>query len=428
MKYADAPPSGAALAGGAGASLETVRLPPADAGITTRPWGISAAEQARVLRTMRFRNFKWDTWASGTCLVLPEALVLSRAVHEHVVRTVEQLNGALGRFEARVRGDAEALRRLAIPPELFPLIRDEEERTLQIARYDLFPTEDGRWLVSEFNEDVPGGFNEAELPPLLGDPGPGLSWEGDLRQHFVDAFEPYDHVALLYATGFADDLQHVLILERWLQEAGHRTVLGSPVHLERRWLRPHVLGTRVAAAFRFYPAEWMPALENLGTWLRLGVRLPMMNPVHRLVRQSKTIFALWAEDRYCDARDRALVAAHCPRTADFEPAQLPMLRQERERWVLKRAFGRMADGVVIGALSTDRQWGDALTDAARAPAGHCIQEYFRVRPLQFGVGPLYPAIGAYVVNGRFAGYYSRAAARPLITHEAFHVATLVQDA
>jgi hypothetical protein len=55
----------------------------------------------------------------------------------------------------------------------------------------------------------------------------------------------------------------MLILERWLREAGHRTVLGSPAHLSRGWRRPRVLGTAIDAAFRFYPAEWMPRLPNL---------------------------------------------------------------------------------------------------------------------------------------------------------------------
>src|SRR5690606_15565870 len=137
-------------------------------------------------------------------------------------------------------------------------------------RYDLFPTADGRWMVSEFNEDVPGGFNEAVIPELLGDPGEGLRWEGDLRSRFVEAFDRYPSVALLYATAFSADLQHVLILERWLAEAGHGTVLGSPAHLDSRWRRAHVLGTRIHAAFRFFPGEWMAKLPNLDVWRRLG--------------------------------------------------------------------------------------------------------------------------------------------------------------
>jgi glutathionylspermidine synthase len=396
--------------------------------VTSRAWGLTDAAREELLHALRFRHFKWDAFACGTCLVLDEAMVLSRRAHEEVVLAVESLHAGLVRFERRVRGDREALRRLAIPDALHPLIASEREETLQLARYDLFPTEDGRWMVSEFNEDVPGGFNEAAIPELLGDPGGGLRWEGDLRASFLAALRDYPSVALLYATAFSEDLQHVLILERWLREAGHRTVLGSPAHLTRGWRRPRVLGQPIDAAFRFYPAEWMPRLPNLDTWLRVGPRLPMMNPVHRLVRQSKTMFALWAEERYLDPEDRALLERYCPVTEPVSAASGDRLRDERERWVLKRAFGRMGDSVVIGALCSAKEWEAAVAEAIRAPGEFCMQERFAVRPVEFRVGPLYPAVGAYLVNGRFAGYYSRAAARPLITHEAFHVATLVQGA
>ncbi len=395
--------------------------------LRTRPWGLKPAEHARVLRELRFRHFKWDTYACGTCLVLPEAMVLSQDAHQVVVQAVEGLHSALARFERRVRGDRDALSRLGIPAALHPLIADEEEHGLELARYDLFPTEDGRWMVSEFNEDVPGGFNEAVgIPELLGDMGDGLRWECGLKDGFVRAFERYETVALLYATGFSEDLQHMLVLERWLLDAGHRTLLGSPAHLRRGWRRPHILGEPVDAAFRFYPGEWMPRLPNLRTWLKVGPRLPMMNPVMHLARQSKTMFALWREEAH--AADREIVERHCPCTFPFSPQAGPALLDERERWVLKRAFGRMGDSVVIGALVTDAEWAGTVAEAMRAPVDWCVQERFTVRALDFEVGPLYPAVGAFVVNGKFAGYYSRAARRPLVTHEAYHVATLVQAA
>lgn len=400
--------------------------------IKTRPWGLSPEAHAEVLRALRFRHFKWDTYACGGCRVLPEAIVLSRRAHEEAVQIVERLHQGLRRFEQRVRQDPAALARLAIPAALHPLIAAEEHETLQLARYDLFPTEDGRWMVSEFNEDVPGGFNEAAgIPELLGDPGGGLGWEGDLRGRFVEAFAAHETVALLYATAFSEDLQHMLILERWLADAGHHTVLGSPAHLEAGWGgwgRPRILETPVDAAFRFYPGEWMPRLPNFGGWLRHGPRLPMMNPVHRLVRQSKLMFAVWNEMDDLAPQDRELLGFHCPSTEAFEPSKIAALQHERERWVLKRAFGRMGDSVVIGALSTDSLWASALAEAAGAPADFCIQERFGARALTFEAGQLYPAIGLFLVNGRFAGYYSRVAPQPLITHEAYHVATLVQGA
>ena len=186
-------------------------------------------------------------------------------------------------------------------------------------------------------------------------------------------------------------------------------------------------GTGVDAVFRFFPGEWMPRLPNIDVWLKAAPQLPMMNPLRRLVRQSKTIFALWREETSLDPQDRRLLEEHCPWTESFQADKVPMLLEQRDRWVLKGAFGRMGDAVVIGSLVTEKEWSDALARAAAAPADFCIQERFAVRPLMFDQGPLYPTIGAYVVNGRFAGYYSRAAARPLITHEAYHVATAVAN-
>lgn len=404
---------------------------PACRGLATRPWGLSPEAFSGLLRELRFNHFKWDTHAGGACRLLPESVVLTRELHEQIVEIVEGLHGGLARFERRVRRDPEVLRRLAIPQAIHSIIAEERHHTLQIARYDLFPTDDGRWMVSEFNEDVPGGFNEAVLPGLLGDPGPGLHWEGDLRRHFVDAFRPYDAVALLYATAFSEDLQHMLVLERWLIEEGHPTVLGSPAHLRAPWFRggpPRVLGTAIDAAVRFYPAEWMPRLPNLRTWQRIGPDLPMMNPLHRLIRQSKTMFALWREQALIDGEDLELIDRHCPRTMAFDSAALAMLLEEKDRWVLKRAFGRMGDSVVIGALTPAKHWEAALAEAVTAPGEFSIQERFIVPPLAFEAEPLYPAIGAFVVNGRFAGYYSRAAPTPFLTHEAYHVATLVASA
>ena len=400
--------------------------------IGVHPWGLDAEAERALLHDLRFRWFKWDAYACGSLLILNESLVLERADHEEVVRITEGLHAALVRFEERVLSDPGALRALGIPEAMLPLVMQAPAAPLQCARYDLFATEDGRWMVSEFNEDVPGGFNEAAgIPELLGTPGAALAWEGDFRRLVVEALRPYGTIALLYATSYAEDLQHMLVLEAWLRSAGHDTVLASPEHLEAGRFGglggPRFFGRRVDAAFRFYPGEWMAKLPNLATWRRVAHRLPMMNPLGALARQSKSLFALW-QDADLPPEDRELIARHLPHTEPFRRERLDAVREERDRWVLKRAFGRMGDAVVLGSLVSAADWDRALQGAAREPHAYCIQERFRVRSVPFGSGPLYPALGAYLVNGRFAGYYSRVASRPFISHEAPHVATLVRAA
>ncbi len=408
-------------------------------GLSTRPWGIDDAERTELLRALRFDWFKWDTYSAGHFTMIPEIMVVPEALHREVVEAVEGLSAALARLEARVHTDAAILDRLGIPRPLYPLLAREPQRSLQCARYDLFPCDDGRLMVSEFNEDVPGGFNETVgLPHLLGDAGRGCRWEAGLREALVAAFHDAESVALLYATAFSEDLQHMLILDRWFTETGRRTVRGSPAHLTQGrwgrgswargpWGRPRILGERIDAAFRFYPGEWMPRLPNFAVWERVGPGLPMMNPLRHMVRQSKKVFEVWREVMADDPETLSLLDAHAPRTVPFDPARIPEWQDEQPRWVLKRAFGRMGDAVVMGSLVTPKVWQEALGEARKKPAEWCIQECFQVTPLEFEAGRLFPTLGAFVVNGRFAGYYSRAAAQPFLTHEALHVATVVQD-
>jgi glutathionylspermidine synthase len=401
--------------------------PPVPWPLRSEPWSLSASETSELYRALRFEHFKWDTFSAGGFTLLPEVMVVPEALHTRVVDTVEALSRGLAELEVQVQHEPELLDRLGIPRALHPVIAADTGPTFQCARYDLFPCEDGRLMVSEFNEDVPGGFNEAVgLPDLLGDPGAGRRWESGLREALVSAFSDVDGIALLHATSFSEDLQHMLILEKWFREAGHRTVLASPAHLTHsRWRGPRVLGTPVEGAFRFYPGEWMPRLPNFPVWSRALPRLRMMNPLRHMIRQSKKVFELWWELSANAPDVRALLDAHSPRTWTFAPEWHDCLRTEPERWVLKRVFGRMGDAVVMGSLVSSKVWEDTLREAAQHPREWCVQECFTVSRLAFNAGEMYPTLGAYVVQGRFAGYYSRVAPRPFLTHEALHVATVL---
>lgn len=395
----------------------------------TQPWGLSKDDFREVIRRLRFRHRKWDVRAGGRCLVLPESLVLTAEEHHRVVTTVERFSALLAGVERRLAHSREALERLGIPRESIELLlREPADGPLQLARYDLFPSADGRWWVSEFNEDAPGGFNEAVgVPDLLGGRAPGGRFLGDLRGALQGAFRGSRRVAFIHATGYAEDLQHMLVVHDWLAQAGIDGVLCSPAHLEWRWGRPSFLGKSVDRALRFYPGEWFRWLPNRDTWARALPRLPMMNPLRRLIRQSKRLFIDWGGGDGWTDDDRRWVRDHAPLSEPYRADQLDRWVAERPRWVLKEAFGRMGDSVVLGAMVGDAEWIRTLTEAARRPGDFLMQERFEVAPIRFEEGPMYPALGAYVVNGRFAGYYSRVAAQPITTHEACHVATLVED-
>ncbi|MEW6741603.1 MAG: glutathionylspermidine synthase family protein [Planctomycetota bacterium] len=392
-------------------------------------WPISASEFREVLRALSIEYCKWDMHLGGVCRILPESIVLSRKTHKYLRGIAEAFAALMRRFETHARRDAALIEWLGIDPRLAPLLAAESEHELSFGRADFFLTPEGRWVLSEFNEDVPGGFNEAMgVAETVGVSRLGGCQTGDLRSSLVRAFADCRRVGLVFATAFSEDLQHCALLEKWLSQAGFETVLASPEHLHYARRRACLSSAPVDGIFRFYPGEWLVLLPNLADWARALPQLRMMSPPVRLLSQSKKSFGAWQARGLLDGADRVLVERFCPRTEPFVADQIAFYRQAREHLVLKRVFGRMGDAVQMGALSSPQEWESAITYASSHSREFTMQERFLVQPLAFAAGTMYPTVGVYIVNGRFAGYYSRVAPEPFITHEAYYVATVVEAA
>lgn len=393
----------------------------------TMTWDVSGEQWRSLVRAMQLRFFKWDAYVDGVLRLIPESIVLTPEEHAEIVTLSECLAAALGRIEQTVRRDTRLVESLGISRRVARLISQERARPLQLARYDLFPTPEGGWAVSEFNEDVPGGFNEVvAAPKLLGELHPGGQFPGDFDGSLLAAIPAEGTVALMYATGYAEDLQHMLVLQQLLAGRQQRSILCAPDHLEFRRGQTLIQDEPVSCVVRFYPGEWFDRLPNRHAWQRALPELYMLNPLARLIRQSKRLFAAWQQEGVASTADRVLLNTVAPRTEFFSADRVPQLRADSRPWVLKQSFGRMGDTVVMGSLATPPEWNAALAKAPKQPEQYIIQERFDVRPLEFSCGPLYPAIGPYLINGRFAGYYSRVAPQPFLTHQAYYVPTVVQ--
>lgn len=384
---------------------------------------------APLIEELRFRYHKWDAYVGGVLRVLPEALVLSREEHEDAVDCCVRLHGAFERAGKQLSQDPASMDRLGIPKAVQRIIRAERPCPYGIVRYDLIPTDSG-WMAPEVNEDAPGGFNESiASAPLFGDLLKGAVIPGDFADSFLDALPPGSCAGLVYATGYAEDLQHVLILAELLRSRGVEPVLASPEHLTcGPFGKPRLLGQPVDWIFRFFPGEWYGYLDNIGAWLRAAARVPIINPLSRLLRQTKGLYALWRETVLVDEADTALLNRHTPHTEFFRRERMDRYLADREGWVLKKQFGRMGDTVTLGRLCTPEIWEKAVAEAAKSPEAWLAQNAFVPIPVFNGVRRLFPALGVYLIHGVFAGYYSRADELGLTTHEAYYVVTAVETA
>lgn len=394
------------------------------------PLAVDEAGFRSLVEELRFRFRKWDVYVGGRLRLLPEALTLARSEHEETVAIARSVAAALARVETLARRDPAWSERLAIHPAVRELVEAEVEHPLSIARYDLVPTTEG-WMIPEANEDAPGGFNESIASNALFASALGRGRvEGDFAQAFLAAAPPGRRCGLVYATGYAEDLAHVLVLADLLRGRGVEPILASPDQLRcGRFGRPRLDGRPIDWILRFFPAEWFPHVADLRAWRRAMARIPIVNPIGRAVRQSKALFAWWRESSAVAPEDRAILDRHAPRTERFSSARIDGYRAARETLVLKRVFGRMGDSVVLGRRTPESEWLKLLELAAREPSQWIVQQAFTPRSVPTACGsPQFPVVGVYLVNGAFAGHYSRADEVGLTTHEAHHVVTAVEDA
>ena len=400
----------------------------------TLAWPLEPDEIEATFRAMRFAHCKWDIYHRGRHNLLPDAIVLSRTEHEFLTETASRTWHSLRKLEQAVIDNPEALAAVGIPEALRPAITGMIPKSPRLSRCDFHLTVGGRWMISEFNEDGPGGFAESHgLNAVLSEQwGPRfdeLEFSVSIRDCLVKAFAPWQRIGLVYATAYSEDLQQITLIADWLREAGHQAVCGSPANLVMDGDSASLFGEPVDALFRYFPGEWLGDLPNAGDWFAASANVPMINALTALVAQSKRFYAAPLEhDLGLEAADLNIIDEYLPVSRYLRPAMREQLIAEREDWVLKGAFGRMGDTVRLGIGCSPEQWAKTLDQALTRPELYAIQQRFDAVPMWFSGGLSYATVGVYLIDGQFAGYYSRVSPYPVINYDSCHVATLVEAA
>ena len=228
----------------------------------------------------------------------------------------------------------------------------------------------------------------------------------------------------MHATGYAEDLQVCALLQRLLTKHGVRAVLVPPTAPKLHGGELAARGERLGVLYRYFPAEYMEGQNNVGdviTAVRTGAVRTLTSFSH-IYAQSKLSFArAWAHEASLDAHERAALAAFVPQSLDVTSVPRDALVRERAAWVVKRAYGRVGDQVYVGDLFDDDEWraivGDVLASAGKGESW-IAQRFVRQRAVPTPWGERLVTLGAYVMDGHFAGYFARVTAESHVSHEA----------
>jgi glutathionylspermidine synthase len=387
------------------------------------------------------RYLVWDAFVAGARRVDLHPLLLPQDLHEAAARAAEDVVRIVGDVAFRAHDDAAERACYGLPASVVAMASASRDAgdTAMLARVDLLLGEDGRWQSCEINADCPGGHNEAlGLPRLAraagfhGGRNPTRVVEELVERLARMAAEGGGAVGLVHATAYAEDLQVCALVQRLLEERGVRALLAPPTAPRFRGGSLVARGERIAALYRYFPAEYMDGQDNVAdvvAAIRAGAVRSITSFAH-IYTQSKLAYArAWAHAPSMSAASREQLAAHVPESVDVAALPRDALVSDRGGWVLKRALGRVGDQVYVGPLFEDGLWARTVDEVLglRARGETWIaQRFVRQRALPTPWGPRYVTLGAYVVDGRFAGYFARLTKTSHVSHDALCVPVFVE--
>jgi glutathionylspermidine synthase len=401
------------------------------------PVGRDASHGVGWARDLAQRFLVWDAYVSGKRRVELCPLVLPRALHERAARVAEEVVRVVGAVADRAHTDPAERALYGFDADTCRLAAASHAAGDRAAlmRVDLLLDEGGEWRACEINADCPGGHNESLGLPRLARAAGFL--DGHDPTHVVERLVTRlrqlargGAVGILHATGYAEDLQVCALVARELEARGTRAILAGPTAPAWHDGDLCIHGEPVGALYRYFPIEWMAGQRNLEAIARAVAagRVRTLTGFAHAFTQSKLAFArCWSRGAHgahgaeLDEVDREVVRRHLPESHDLRDLARGPLVAERAAWVVKRAMGRVGEQVFVGALLDDVSWAQ-IVDATRALAtsgeAWIAQRFVPQRPVPTPWGNRLVTLGAYVLDGRFAGYFARITPDSHVSHDA----------
>jgi glutathionylspermidine synthase len=384
---------------------------------------------AHLMREAIFDCFKWHVQQGDEHVLCSFPLVIDAGTWRALAEAAEGLAREARGAEEELLARPELRARLGLPRRLSCLfgIAAPTPSGPRLSRFDFHPTDDG-FRISEGNTDVAGGLIESSgVSALMARSYPSLRTAGDPAGALAAAVRaqvgPDGRVGLLHLTQYTEDRQIMLYLARRIGEQGVAACLFDATQLRFQGCSAEALihtgRTRLDLVFRFLPAEWMERLPAITRWTRAIVsgRTPFTNPVSAVLSQSKRLPLVWSELSTPMPTWRKLL----PETRS--PDDAPSGRGGD--WVIKPALGYEGDCVAIAGVTPPERYEEIAREASRDPLRWVAQRRFLAKAIHTPVGPRYPSVGVYVIDGRAVGVYGRLAKQPLIDDSAQEAVVLL---
>lgn len=292
-------------------------------------------------------------------------------------------------------------------------------------RYDVFQKAGGGIFFSEFNYDKPCAQREIIVSNWLQpDHNPNRNFAEDFTEGFQTLWQAFNganqkpRIGILVDPSHYEEV-HLAFLYMDLFQALDCEVMivgGNNLRVENE--RVWAFDREINVILRQYPTEFLAEVPAMADLLRLfdQGKILIINDPRAIIGQTKSLFAyLWElaerNDPFLTPEEAEVIKRTIPYTSIYDPNKLESLRTNKNRYVIKAAYGRYSEEVYIGTMCTEAEWEEVLQYVSASPKLHIVQEFcpiknenlLRYNGAAYQEEEAFGNFGIYLINGRFAG-------------------------
>ena len=377
-----------------------------------------------------FNCYKWDPQFLDNNTIAKHVLVITQEEHEELERLTEKLDKETREAEELLNNNLKLAKPLALPKELKNMKNYQPDKHTRLMRYDFHPTVEGKWVISEVNSDVPGGYAEASLMPqvaidLFNKEKYWYKNFGDILVNAITKKVPNKGtIMLVHCTSYSDDRQVMQFLGDKLKSMGFNIIYAAADHL--RFKNNEAISIldenegKVDGIFRFTPLEWLIDIKPKHWEGYFDTITSSCNHPIAIFAQTKRFPLVW------DAIEKQGVELSTWRELLPETIEVKDVKKQ-EGYIYKPACGRVGEKISIKEACKDDEYKKIIADVKKHPKQYLAQKRFNSKPVVSEEGEsFHVCLGSYSVDGKHAGYYARISKTPRIDSNAADIPVLIE--
>jgi glutathionylspermidine synthase len=382
-----------------------------------------------------FDCYKWDPQFYDSNTVAKYALVLTQKENKELIKLTEDIDKETRLAEEYINQNLnhKIANELKLPKKIYNLLCDMKDynpdKNIRLNRYDFHPDVNGKWVVTEVNSDVPGGFAESSLLPDLArkyiDTNLTFNSFGDNMANAITNKVPLGStIMMVHCTCYSDDRQVMQYMGDKLSKLGYNIIYGAADHINFIDRKAYSILSgnekEVNLIFRFTPIEWLISMKPRRWDGYFNTTASQCNHPIAVYAQTKRFPLVW------DTLEKAGIDMSTWKSLLPETKVIKQV-VEYDDYIYKPVYGRVGERISIKEACKEDEYKKIMRDVKLHKNNYLLQKKFKSNPIKDEEGNEYHlCLGSYAIDGKHSGFYARISNVPRIDSHAADIPVLIE--